>query len=145
MKTFKFYTYLNGAVLFACFALFVIGTRGQAVCPIKRLTLSEVKGSVLSAGRETPPIPNTKVELYNVGRKESLVATTSTGSDGKFFFDEVSTGNYRLVVYFEVDGNEVAPKYDSLVIKVKPNQRRPKKLLKIVLSTNCHETEVQLS
>ncbi|MGD9562514.1 MAG: carboxypeptidase-like regulatory domain-containing protein [Pyrinomonadaceae bacterium] len=144
MKSFKFYAGLNGAVLFACFAFFVTGTPGQGVCPVKRLSVSEVRGNVLSAGRENPPIPNTKVELFSFGREESLVATTSTDNDGMFSFGKVPTGKYRLVVYFEVDGKEVAPKYDSLLLKVKPNQRRTKKLLRIELSTNCHETQVTL-
>jgi len=135
----KSYFAIISIVVFAGYSLYA-----QQVCPVRIVSVKFLRGHVLDAGRNPVPIKATKLELRPVGNEKSLT-TVVTDENGFFEFNKHSKGNYRLSVYFFVNGLEVAPKYD-IVVKVKPSRRTSgDKDLVIKLGPSCFESSVTTS
>lgn len=131
-------------LLFANFAQ----SFAQGTCPIKELKVSRIQGVVVSQGREDDPIKDTKIELFRLGNPETLISTTTTDENGYFEIGNAPIGEYRLVVYFMVKGEAVAPSYNGLIVSVKKtNAKKSNRFLDIWLGANCfeHQTSIRKS
>ena len=89
---------LTKKILFLLTTLFVIGI--IAGCGGSSDGVGKING-LLTHSDEITPYPYIKTVLYEKGSSE-VVAETTTDIAGRFYFNDISAGNYRLV--FETVG-----------------------------------------
>ena len=116
----------------------------QDVCPVIKQPLRKAVGRVLEIGSEKKPVPKTTVELFAIRDDDVFVASTKTDSNGRFEFERLKKGEYRLVVHFIVNGETVAPRYDFILKITRTNAEKTDKRLRVTLGPDCFSSSVSI-
>ncbi len=99
--------------------------RGQGLCVIEPIKVSEVKGLVLLPNKI--PIPDATVELHETNSEGKLVGRVKTDANGRFTFNDVRKGKYAVIASY--------PTLVTLHVptRVSPSESREKKRREIVI------------
>lgn len=121
--------------------IYCLPSFAQSTCPVKTLNVNEVKGKVVSLGKNEVPVSGTKVELFQLN-DDALVKSVLTDEKGFFKIDNVKSGKYRLLVWFTIEG-ETYLKY-NLILKVVENQKENNRVVYVRLGMDCFESDAKL-
>ncbi len=120
------------------------GALAHGVCPVTTLKVSQIKGQVVTEGRKPEPVALTKIELFALREKETLVAVTLTDEKGLFEFSDISKGEYRSVAHFTVKGITYL-EYDFILdLRDKVSSKDPPSMILVRLGLDCFESSANL-
>jgi len=111
----------------------------QAICTIRTIEVSSLRGKIVENSRLESPWQNVVVELRSSSERERLISTVTTDEYGIFKFAAVKKGKYFL----EFRTGHF-PKY-RLVVKTRDSNNYTKGgSFVIKLDSDCGKTEVTL-
>lgn len=116
----------------------------QSMCRLKTVNLEKAQGRVLYDEPNADDNVEIKLKLYTIGDTEREIADTKINQKGFFKFEKVPKGEYRLGIFFFLNGVEVIPRYDLILKIKKSNRKKSKKYVTINLNIDCNQTIVNV-
>jgi len=87
-----------GLIVFVMLLVTVVTVRGQGLCVIEEIKVSEVKGLVLLPNKI--PIPDATIQLHETNSEGKLIAQTKTDANGRFKFNDIRKGKYAVIASY---------------------------------------------